>query len=54
MKSIIGMLFVCFPPASIMRFAYFRYLGNRLNIRDILGAATRDIAFRNLRIKSFP
>jgi hypothetical protein len=50
-KSVIRMLPVCFPPASIMRFAYSEYLGNRLNIRDIPGAATRGVAFRNLRIK---
>jgi hypothetical protein len=51
-KPVIGILPVYFPPASIMRFAYSEYLGNRLNIRDIPGAATRGVAFRNLYIKS--
>jgi hypothetical protein len=53
-KPIIGILFVYFSPASIMRFAYSEYLENRLNIKNILGAATRGIIFRNLRIKPSP
>jgi hypothetical protein len=50
-KPIIGILLIYFSPASIMRFAYFKYLENRLNIKDILGAVTRGITFYNLRIK---
>jgi hypothetical protein len=53
-KPIIEMLSVYFPPASIIRFAYSEYLRNRLNIRNIPGAATRGVAFRNLRIKLSP
>jgi hypothetical protein len=37
-----------------MRFAYSEYLGNMLGMRDIPGAATRGVAFRNLRMKPSP
>jgi hypothetical protein len=53
-KPVIGILSVYFSPINIIRFAYSRYFRNRLNIRDIPDAATRDIAFRNLRIRPFP
>jgi hypothetical protein len=52
-EFIIGILPVCFPPRYIIRFVYFKYLNNIFNIRDILGAATRGIIFRNLYIIFF-
>jgi hypothetical protein len=53
-ESVVGILPVYFPPGSIVRFACSEYLKSMLSTRDILGAATRGIIFRSLRMKLFP